>query len=236
MDYAEEGRPTPSLAAAAEEPGQHHATENSTPYLQQRLQQLKTQSHELSTELTKRLATSRSGQSLLHIGPSLSTLPPDLSSLIDALTPLLGEVQNYESLNRCELERLVGEGQSVQTAIRKREFAVECAEIYSDLVGAEEVLRKDVERRDGGRLHARLDTEDGLFSEEDEGKLISPHSSAQVRFPSLTLCTVLYEKRAGPRHLVGKGGVHDPPPASGAAVKLRGGFGRDLHAAETHAG
>lgn len=185
----EEGRPT-SLAAAAEVPSQHPDpanNENSTPYLQQRLQQLKTQSHELSTELTKRLATSRSGQSLLHIGPSLSTLPPDLSSLIDALTPLLGEVQNYESLNRSELERLVGEGQRVQTAIRKREFAIECAEIYSDLIGAEEVLRKDVERRDGGTAHARLDSGDGLFSEEDEGDLIRLHSSVQFFITLLIL-------------------------------------------------
>ncbi|KAL9188400.1 hypothetical protein ACHAXT_006778 [Thalassiosira profunda] len=120
---------------------------NSTPYLQSKLTQLRNQSQELSSELTKKLATSRSGQSLLHIGPSLSTLPPDLSSLLDALSPLLQDVQQYESDNRAELDRLVTQGRAVQCTVRKRQFAVECAEIYRDLVGAEEVLRKDVDRR-----------------------------------------------------------------------------------------
>lgn len=120
---------------------------NSTPYLQSKLTQLRNQSQELSSELTKKLATSRSGQSLLHIGPSLSTLPPDLSSLLDALSPLLQDVQQYESDNRAELDRLVTQGRAVQCTVRKRQFAVECAEIYRDLVGAEDVLRKDVDRR-----------------------------------------------------------------------------------------
>lgn len=120
---------------------------NSTPYLQSRLTQLRHQSQELSSELTKKLATSRSGQSLLHIGPSLSSLPPDLSSLLDALSPLLKEVQQYEADNRSELDRLVSQGRVVQCTVRKRQFAVECAEIYRDLVGAEEVMRKDAERR-----------------------------------------------------------------------------------------
>ena len=114
---------------------------NSTPYLQSRLVQLRTQSQDLSTELTKKLATSRSGQSLLHIGPSLSTLPPDLSSLLEALSPLISTVEQYESDNRVELDRLVSQGREVQCAVKKREFSLECAEIYSDLMGAEEVLR-----------------------------------------------------------------------------------------------
>merc|ERR1719491_321216 len=74
-----------------------------TSSLEKKLKTLKERSSELSQSLTQQLATSRSGQSLLHIGPSLSTLPPDLSSLIDALSPLLGEVQQYESSNRAEL-------------------------------------------------------------------------------------------------------------------------------------
>lgn len=114
---------------------------NSTPYLQSRLVQLRHQSQDLSTELTKKLATSRSGQSLLHIGPSLSTLPPDLTSLLEALSPLLSQVEQYETENRGELDKLVHMGREVQCAVKKREFSEQCAEIYSDLMGAEEVLR-----------------------------------------------------------------------------------------------
>ena len=122
-------------------------TLTSTPYLQSRLQQLKTQSSNLSTELTKKLATSRSGQSLLHIGPSLSTLPPDLSSLLEALTPLLQDVTQYENENRLELEKLLSQGRKVQCTIQKQSYAVECAQIYSELVSAEEILRMDAGRR-----------------------------------------------------------------------------------------
>jgi hypothetical protein len=94
----------------------------------------------------------------------LSTLPPDLSSLLEALSPLLKEVQQYEGDNRTELERLVSQGRVVQCTVRKRQFAIECGEIYRDLVCAEEVLRKDAGRRmaedygmpnkDKGRDHA----------------------------------------------------------------------------------
>ena len=126
---------------------------NSTPYLQQQLTQLKAHSQNLSTELTKKLATSRSGQSLLHIGPSLSTLPPDLSSLLEALSPLLKDVSQYETDNRIELEKLVKQGRVVQCTVQKQAYAVECANIYSELVSAEEILRVDAERRMGEEYH-----------------------------------------------------------------------------------
>ena len=161
---------------------------NSTPYLQSRLVQLRTQSQDLSTELTKKLATSRSGQSLLHIGPSLSTLPPDLSSLLEALSPLISTVEQYESDNRVELDRLVSQGREVQCAVKKREFSLECAEIYSDLMGAEEVLRwknrhvstvkgtkkgSDVANHMRGGYDENMDDDDDDWSsenEKDEGK------------------------------------------------------------------
>lgn len=122
-----------------------------TSYLQSRLSTLKSQSQNLSNELTKRLATSRSGQSLLNIGPSLSTLPPDLSSLLEAISPLLHEVEMYEKVNCKELNKLVNQGREVQTTIRKRTFALECAEIYRDLVLGEDIVRWDNEWRSGSR-------------------------------------------------------------------------------------
>jgi len=50
-------------------------------------------------------------------------------------------VEQYEGENRGELERLVSQGREVQCAVKKREFSVQCAEIYAELMGAEEVLR-----------------------------------------------------------------------------------------------
>jgi len=169
---------------------------NSTPYLQSRLVQLRHQSQDLSTELTKKLATSRSGQSLLHIGPSLSTLPPDLTSLLEALSPLVTQVEQYEAENRSELERLVNQGREVQCAMKKRDFSVQCAEIYSDLMGAEEVLRRkqqqqqqqpqekeqstasktknndDTNKREGGGYYED-DDDDWSEDEKEEGKFIN---------------------------------------------------------------
>jgi len=57
-------------------------------------------------------------------------------------------VEQYESENRGELDRLVHMGREVQCAVKKREFSGQCAEIYSDLMGAEEVLRwKQVQQK-----------------------------------------------------------------------------------------
>ena len=50
-------------------------------------------------------------------------------------------MEHYEGENRGELERLVSQGREVQCAVKKREFSVQCAEIYMELMGAEEVLR-----------------------------------------------------------------------------------------------
>ena len=45
-----------------------------------------------------------------------------------------------------ELTKLVNQGRAIQAAIRKRTFALECADIYRDLVLGEDILRRDVER------------------------------------------------------------------------------------------
>lgn len=142
-----------------------------TSYLQSRLSTLKSQSQNLSNELTKRLATSRSGQSLLNIGPSLSTLPPDLSSLLEAITPLLHEVEIYEKENVRELNQLVNQGREVQTTIRKRTFALECAEIYRDLVLGEDIVRWDNEwssGRDGSRNTKSSSPKGKMKSKKDQ--------------------------------------------------------------------
>lgn len=70
-------------------------------------------------------------------------MPPDLSTLIDALDPLLAEVSEYERGNWSELQRLVSLGGAVRKALWRSQFGVECREIYGDLCGAEKVLMAD---------------------------------------------------------------------------------------------
>ena len=97
-------------------------------------------------------------------------------------------MEQYESDNRVELDRLVSQGREVQCAVKKREFSLECAEIYSDLMGAEEVLRwknkhvsatvkgtkksNDVANHMRGGYDEDMDDDDDWSSEneKDEGK------------------------------------------------------------------
>ena len=113
-----------------------------TPNLESRLSLLRSQSTNLSTTLTQRLATSQSGQNLLHIGPSLQSLPPDLHSLLRNLRPILGEVEKYESLSRDELIKLVDKGNEIRGAVKKVREAGDCAMIYGDLCRSEEEVRR----------------------------------------------------------------------------------------------
>ena len=124
-----------------------NTTTTTTQQLQQRLSSLKVQSSNLSSELTKRLATSRSGQSLLHIGPSLSTLPPDLSSLTDAITPLITDITNYESSTIIEYKQLIGQYNTINTLLIRNKYAKECSTLYNELVVAENIVLFDVEQR-----------------------------------------------------------------------------------------
>lgn len=112
----------------------------STPLLHSKLTTLKNKSATLASTLTAKLASSPSGQSLLHIGPSLSTLPPDLQSLLASLEPLLKQVTEYEKLNQAELIRIVTAGKVVESECRRAEHARECNGLLMDLVAAEEIL------------------------------------------------------------------------------------------------
>ena len=121
-----------------------------TPNLESRLSLLRSQSTNLSTTLTQRLATSQSGQNLLHIGPSLQSLPPDLHSLLRNLRPILGEVEKYESLSRDELIKLVDKGNEIRGAVKKVREAGDCAMIYGDLCRSEEEVRRGAAVGSGG--------------------------------------------------------------------------------------
>uniref|UniRef100_A0A7S3V8Q4 COG complex component COG2 C-terminal domain-containing protein n=1 Tax=Chaetoceros debilis TaxID=122233 RepID=A0A7S3V8Q4_9STRA len=115
----------------------------STPLLNSKLTTLRSQSSTLSSTLTAKLASSPSGQSLLHIGPSLSTLPPDLHSLLTAVTPMLEQVRQYEKHNQKELVRIVTAGKLIERECRRAEHSKDCTQILRDLVAVEKILEQD---------------------------------------------------------------------------------------------
>lgn len=128
--------------AVAEEEEEEIITALSTQALEQKLASLQSESNRLSQSLTQKLATSQSGQNLLHIGSSLSTLPPDLHALLTQLHPVLSEAESTEKLHLQNLQKLVQNGNSIRLEQRRLEHAAECAELYMDLEAAEQSVSK----------------------------------------------------------------------------------------------
>ena len=125
----------------------HSLSNLSTPLLDSKLTTLKAQSSNLASTLTAKLASSPSGQSLLHIGPSLSTLPPDLQSLLSALEPMLTSIKEYETLNQNELMRIVTAGKLVEAECRRAVNAKECNDLWNDLVAAEGIVQNGFDKK-----------------------------------------------------------------------------------------
>lgn len=115
--------------------------------LERKLKKLKDQSNKHSQILTAKLASSQSGQNLLHIGTSLSTLPPDLHSLLTQLHPVLSSAETTEKQYMQHLEKLVKCGGEIRMEERRVQNARECANLYQDLVAAERVVKKDAANR-----------------------------------------------------------------------------------------
>ena len=109
----------------------------STMALEQKLHSLRDQSNKHSQLLTQRLATSQSGQNLLHIGSSLSSLPPDLHSLLTHLHPVLSAAEATEKLYLGNLQSLVEAANEIRLEQRRVDHALECADLYEDLCAAE---------------------------------------------------------------------------------------------------
>ncbi|CAJ1917402.1 unnamed protein product [Cylindrotheca closterium] len=132
-------------------------TAMSTSALETKLKGLKGKAKEHSQILTAKLATSQSGQNLLHIGTSLSSLPPDLHTLLTQLHPVLSSAETTEKQYLQHLEKFVNCGMEIRKEERRVHNAKECASLYQDLVAAERVVKKDAaDRRDEG--FSRSDT------------------------------------------------------------------------------
>jgi hypothetical protein len=122
-------------------------TAMSTSALEAKLKELREKSNKHSQILTAKLASSQSGQNLLHIGTSLSTLPPDLHSLLTQLHPVLSSAEATEKQFLQRLQRLVQCGNEIRLEERRVQTARDCAELYQDLLAAEAVVKRDASSR-----------------------------------------------------------------------------------------
>jgi len=118
-----------------------------TTALEAKLRTLREQSQKHSQALTQKLATSQSGQNLLHIGTSLSTLPPDLHSLLTQLHPLLSATEGNEKECYELLQKLVACANDIRILQRRIDNAQECAQLYEDLEAAERDVKRDSQYR-----------------------------------------------------------------------------------------
>jgi len=117
-----------------------HATSLSTAALELKLKELQEEARDHSQVLTKKLSSSQSGQNLLHIGSSLSTLPPDLHSLLTTVHPLHTSIENSESAQLQSLRKLVVQANRMRERNQRVQKAYACSELYTDLVSAEMLL------------------------------------------------------------------------------------------------
>ena len=123
----------------------------STSALEAKLRELREKSSKHSQLLTAKLASSQSGQNLLHIGTSLSTLPPDLHSLLTQLHPVLSSAETTEKVHHEHLTKLVECGNAIRQEQRRVIYTEGAADLYEDLVAAEHVVQMDVKTREQER-------------------------------------------------------------------------------------
>lgn len=138
----------------------------STQALETKLRYLRDQSNRHSQALTQKLATSQSGQNLLHIGSSLSTLPPDLHSLLTQLHPVLSAAETSEKQHLQFLQNLVKQGNEIRSELRRVEHAAQCAVLYEDLLAGERDLKQDEKQRKRNVLQV-VSSEETLNLDED---------------------------------------------------------------------
>mmetsp|Transcript_13191 Transcript_13191/g.37098 ORF Transcript_13191/g.37098 Transcript_13191/m.37098 type:complete len:847 (-) Transcript_13191:327-2867(-) len=156
-------------------------TAMSTTALESKLKELKAKSIKHSQLLTAKLASSQSGQNLLHIGTSLQTLPPDLHSLLTQLHPVLSCAENSEKEYLKRLQKLVECGNEIRLEERRVGNARECAGLYEDLLAAEKRVREDASQRRNAAV---------VWSDEDSSYDKLDHISLLERCAQTTLFLV----------------------------------------------
>lgn len=115
--------------------------------LEAKAKQLQQDSAKLSATLTQKLATSQSGQNLLHMGTSLSSLPPDLHSLLQNLHPILSASETTEKTVAGQLEKVAAGKKEIHKQQWRSRAALAAAETYQDLVAVEATVEHDLQCR-----------------------------------------------------------------------------------------
>eukprot|EP00536_Pseudo-nitzschia_multiseries_P001971 jgi/Psemu1/251169/estExt_Genewise1Plus.C_260100 len=156
-------------------------TAMSTSALESKLKDLKAKSIKHSQILTAKLASSQSGQNLLHIGTSLQTLPPDLHSLLTQLHPVLSCAEKAEKDYLQRLQKLVQCGNEIRLEERRGGNARECAGLYEDLLAAEKRVRQDASQRRNNTV---------VWTDEDSSYDKLDHISLLERCAQTTLLLV----------------------------------------------
>ena len=108
-----------------------------TSALEMKLRQVRDAAQEHSQILTQKLASSPSGQNLLHIGTSLSTLPPDLHTLLTHMHPFVNVLEGFEQDQRKALTTLVEKATAIRQDQHRVRTAERAADLYADLTSAE---------------------------------------------------------------------------------------------------
>lgn len=114
-----------------------------TSALESKLRQVREAAQEHSQILTQKLASSPSGQNLLHIGTSLSTLPPDLHTLLTHMHPFLNVLEGFEQEERKALKTLVDKATAIRQAQHRVQSSKRAADLYADLTSAEACMDGD---------------------------------------------------------------------------------------------
>jgi len=144
----------------------------STSALDSKLRQLQQQSAQLNQELTQKLASSQSGRNLLHIGSSLSSLPPDLHSLLQQLHPVLSASESTEKVFQHDLVTLTDKAGAIRQQQERSKAAAECAHLYADLLAAEHKVQAfsvmQQQRLHGGGLSSSSHHAERPVRQEDD--------------------------------------------------------------------
>ena len=144
----------------------NEVTPMSNSALEAKARQLREQSNSHSQILTQKLASSQSGQNLLHMGTSLSTLPPDLHLLLQNLHPILSATELTEKQQMAQLEQVVLMRREILRQEKRCRQAEAAAELYQDLVAAEMTVRRDLNWRRYGSMDPN--NEENVTGDDDE--------------------------------------------------------------------
>jgi len=159
----------------------------STSGLEVKLRDLKNQSSKHGQALTQKLASSQSGQDLLHIGTSLQSLPSDLHAMLQQLHLVVSSAESSETKYLQQLKDLVQVGMGIRHEQRRVAQAKGCADLYRDIQAAERIVKLDASYR---RSNMGLKTSPGEASDvaRDDTAAATMNAASVEHVASLERC------------------------------------------------